>query len=210
MSYENTDPKIMNKIKNIDNWKEKKLQPKKIELLECEKDISEIDNKLRLSDDLPDTSSGSNTPREPTGNLIMETYNPVSDENFAFFSGNLINKNELPEVNYFLCNEEYIKEKNPEGNNYKKKSKNFILKSKYNFNTINIEDIDYNKINNILKDIENIENKENYTNNQSNIYIDTDINITNNQNKLTYKETQCLNFDSNSVFPNTNMKFDCK
>ena len=214
LSYENKDQIIMNKSKKIDICKENQLQPKKLEMLKYDKNILEINNKHKLSTELPDTSSGSNSPREFNGHLFMESNIPISDENNVFFRGNNMNKNELPELNYFLCNEEYIKEKNPEGNNYKNKSKNFVLKSKFINNKIQIEDIDYNKINNILKDIENIENIENNVNNKNNIYIHTDINIIknekNNENKLTYIEPQPLSVERNYLCPYMNYRFDSK
>ena len=75
-----------------------------------------------------------------------------------------IDKTVSPFISYFLCNEKYIKETEPEGYNYQKKSKNFVLKSDLtNFNKIKIEDVDLNRVNDILKDIEFIEKNINNT-----------------------------------------------
>jgi hypothetical protein len=92
-------------------------------------------------------------------------------------------------MNYFLCNEEYMKEKMPEGNNYKIKSKNFIKKSQFktekskndsNISLIKIEDVDLNKVNEILKDIKYVENNVNI--NCKDNFINTDLNSVINEN----------------------------
>ena len=64
-------------------------------------------------------------------------------------------------IDYFFFNEKYIKEKMPEGNNYKMKSKNYRLKNNcINLNNNKIKNID---LNNILQDIEHIQNYINNT-----------------------------------------------
>ena len=78
-----------------------------------------------------------------------------------------------PFVSYFLCNEKYIKENNPNGNSYKNKSKNYILKNNLfnnNNNNKKIEYIDLKKVNDILKDIEFIQNNININNNFNNSF----------------------------------------
>ena len=102
-----------------------------------------------------------------------------------------------PFVSYFLCNEEFIKENNPNGNSYKNKSKNYILKHNlFNNNKIKLEDINLKKVNDILKDIEFIQNNinnnnfnnvfnSNFNNNFNNIIINNsnnELNFVNNKN----------------------------
>ena len=91
----------------------------------------------------------------------------VSEEKNIFFGKDKAKSCISPEMDYFLCNEEYMKEKMPEGNNYKIKSRNFIKKSQFktekskkdsNCSLIKIEDVDLNKVNEILKDIKYVEN----------------------------------------------------
>jgi hypothetical protein len=114
----------------------------------------------------------------------------VSEEKNIFFGRDKVKKCISPEINYFLCNEEYMKEKMPEGNNYKIKSKNFIIKSKFktekkskndsNISLIKIEDVDLNKVNEILKDIKYVENNVNI--NYKDNFINTDLNSVINEN----------------------------
>ena len=68
--------------------------------------------------------------------------------------------NILPVINFFKCNEAYIKEKISKMNNCLKTSKNFIEKKSFTKK----EDIDQNKINDILKDIELLQNSFNIVN----------------------------------------------
>ena len=117
-------------------------------------------------------------------------------------------------MNYFLCNEKYIKEKEPEGYNYQKKSRNFILKSNLmNFNEINIEDFDPNKLNDILKDIEYIE--KNINNNFFNISLNN-VNK-DNLNSCNFPKDQLIEKNDCNIENNINInsclndyKFDCK
>ena len=119
-----------------------------------------------------------------------------------------------PFMNYFLCNEKYIKEKEPEGYNYQKKSRNFILKSNLmNFNEINIEDFDPNKLNDILKDIEYIE--KNINNNFFNISLNN-VNK-DNLNSCNFPKDQLIEKNDCNIENNINInsclndyKFDCK
>ena len=96
---------------------------------------------------------------------------------------NNVNQTKPLEFYYFLCNENYYKEKNPEGSKYKKKSKNFISKNELNFiDTIKIEGLNLDTINNILEDIKSIENFQD----------DMKIKLMNNDNK----EAENINFDN--------------
>ena len=116
-----------------------------------------------------------------------------SEEKNIYFEKDKAKKCISPEMDYFLCNEEYMKEKMPEGNNYKIKSRNFIKKSQFktekskkdsNCSLIKIEDVDLNKVNEILKDIKYVENINiNYKDN----FINTDLNSAINE-KLNLKE----------------------
>ena len=53
--------------------------------------------------------------------------------------------NSFLELNYFIPNENYIKKINPEGNNYKKYSNNFMPK----FNNKSFNNFEFNKVNDI-------------------------------------------------------------
>ena len=118
-----------------------------------------------------------------------------SEEKNIYFEKDKAKKCISPEMDYFLCNEEYMKEKMPEGNNYKIKSRNFIKKSQFktekskkdsNCSLIKIEDVDLNKVNEILKDIKYVENINiNYKDN----FINTDLNSVINE-KLYLNELQ--------------------
>ena len=171
ISYENKNKNIRNESEILHNYKEKILQSNEKEIIENEKNVSDIYDKHKLSTDLPDTSSSSESPREFNGQLLIDSINYIYDENNDFiFEQNITNKNILVMLDYFLCNEKYMKAKNSEGNNYKD-SKNYILKNKFKYdNKIQIKDIDLNKINNILKDIEYTQN--NIDNNSNKYHVD--------------------------------------
>jgi hypothetical protein len=136
---------IMDKIID-EKVKEEFYKPKESSILSDEKDEDEtIQN---------ETSPNSPFLSNYESNLSCEKLNDISNIS--------IDKAVSPFMSYFLCNEKYIKEKETEGFNYQKKSRNFILKNNLmNFNEINIEDIDLNKVNDILKDIEYFEKKNN-------------------------------------------------
>ena len=93
----------------------------------------------------------------------------VSEEKNIFFGWDKAKKCISPEMNYFLCNEEYMKEKMPEGNNYKIKSKNFIKDIKYVENNVNIN----YKDNFINTDLNSVINENSNLNELSNIPIET-------------------------------------
>ena len=138
---------IMDK-KTDEKVKEKFYKPKESSILSDEKNEDET-IKNETSPNSPYLSSYES-------NQSCEKLNDISNIS--------IDKTVSPFMSYFLCNEKYIKEKKPEGYNYQKKSRNFILKNNLmNFNEINIEDVDLNKVNDILKDIEYLEKNINNT-----------------------------------------------
>jgi hypothetical protein len=114
----------------------------------------------------------------------------ISEEKNIFFRKEKVKRSISPEMNYYLCNEEYMKEKMPEGSNYKIKSKNYIKKSQFknekknksdsNCSLIKIEDVDLNKVNEILEDIKYVENNINI--NYKDNFINTDLNSVINEN----------------------------
>jgi len=124
-------------------------------------------------------------------------------------------------MDYFLCNEEYMKEKMPEGNNYKIKSRNFIKKSQFktekskkdsNCSLIKIEDVDLNKVNEILKDIKYVENininyKDNFINTDLNSVINEKLNLNELQN-ISIEKFDSVDMSLYSYINNYN--FNCK
>ena len=128
------------------------------------KDEFYIQNKTKISLD-------SNHNSEILKDKILTNSILKSKDNFAELNNNKSNKkvNNAPDkknnqilshfIDYFIFNEKYIKEKMPEGNNYKMKSKNYRLKNNcINLNKNKIEDVNLNKINDILQDIEHLQN----------------------------------------------------
>ena len=100
---------------------------------------------------------------------------------FNEYNSTLLN-NKIPKFDYLIYNEQYEKQKYQEGNKYKENSKNFILKNNANSNNTALDNIDYNKENDILKAIkftqQNINNSQGIKN----------MNIVYNQNlDLNYK-----------------------
>ena len=79
---------------------------------------------------------------------INESSSSFNDEK------NICHQNILPVINFFKCNEIYFKEKISKMNYFRKRSKNFIEKKYF----AKKEEIDQNKINDILKDIELLKN----------------------------------------------------
>ena len=188
---------IMDKITD-EKVKKEFYKPKESSILSDEKDEDEtIKN---------ETSPNSPYLSNYDSNLSCEKLNDIS---------NISNDKIVSAfMNYFLCNEKYIKEKEPEGYNYQKKSRNFILKSNLmNFNEINIEDFDPNKLNDILKDIEYIEK------NINNNYFNISLNNVNkdNLNSSNFPKDQLIEKNDCNIENNINInsclndyKFDCK
>ena len=144
-----------------------------------------------------------------------------SEEKNIYFEKDKAKKCISPEMDYFLCNEEYMKEKMPEGNNYKIKSRNFIKKSQFktqkskndsNCSLIKIEDVDLNKVNEILKDIKYVENininyKDNFINTDLNSVINEKLNLNELQN-IPIEKFDAVDMSLCSYINNYN--FNCK
>ena len=144
-----------------------------------------------------------------------------SEEKNIYFEKDKAKKCISPEMDYFLCNEEYMKEKMPEGNNYKIKSKNYIKKSQFkteksknssNCSLIKIEDVDLNKVNEILKDIKYVENininyKDNFINTDLNSAINEKLNL-NEQTNIPIEKFDAVDMSLCSYINNYN--FNCK
>ena len=113
-------------------------------------------------------------------------------------------------IGYFFFNEKYIKEKMPEGNNYKMESKNYKLKKNcINLNKIKIEHVNLNKVNNILQDSKHIDNYINNNCLKNNLNIINDLNS--NLNRLPLKQDNNCKIEGNLLFNTPNKyKFDSK
>lgn len=190
---------LSKKIKN-ENAEIKNTKPKNLKIQMDDKDDSEV-NKTS-----PNSTYESINSMDFNSLLLNDSNHPFENCN-TVFGKDIQNQKISPEYNYFLCNEEDIKEKNPEGNDYKKKSKNFVHKNTLNSKNINIEDLDLTKINDILKDIEYVQ--ENINNNQ----INTNIYIEDNKflNELSDIQIETFNIENNSFnsYINSNT-FNCK
>ena len=104
----------------------------------------------------------------------LKTKEPsLIDEKNIKFSKNINDKKLIPLTNFFNCNENYFKERMLNTNNFRLKSKNYKQKIIFN-NNAKIEDIEPNKINNILRDIYLFQNNLNNNNNNK---LDEDINF---------------------------------
>ena len=190
---------LSKKIKN-ENTEIKNTKPKNLKIQMDDKDDSEV-NKTS-----PNSTYESINSMDFNSLLLNDSNHPFENCN-TVFGKDIQNQKISPEYNYFLCNEEDIKEKNPEGNDYKKKSKNFVHKNTLNSKNIKIEDLDLTKINDILKDIEHVQ--ENINNNQ----INTNIYIEDNKflNELSDIQIETFNIENNSFnsYINNNI-FNCK
>ena len=147
----------------------------------------------------------------------------VSEEKNIVLGKYKAKRSTSPEMNYFLCNEEYMKEKMPEGSNYKIKSKNYIKKSQFknekknksdsNCSLIKIEDVDLNKVNEILKDIKYVENNINikYKDNFINTDLNSAINENSNLNELSNIPLETFDgIDMSLCSYINNYNFNCK
>lgn len=190
---------LSKKIKN-ENTEIKNTKPKNLKIQMDDKDDSEV-NKTS-----PNSTYESINSMDFNSLLLNDSNHPFENCN-TVFGKDIQNQKISPEYNYFLCNEEDIKEKNPEGNDYKKKSKNFLHKNTLNSKNIKIEDLDLTKINDILKDIEHVQ--ENINNNQinKNIYIEDNKFL----NELSDIQIETFNIENNSFnsYINNNT-FNCK
>ena len=165
----------------------------------CKKEVFQSDEKENSETNTQHRTSSFDSPYESVSELSNDfnfhffnelNNKTVSEEKNIFIGKEKVKRSISPEMNYYLCNEEYLKEKMPEGSNYKIKSKNFIKKSQFknekksknnsNCSLIKIEDVDLNKVNEILKDIKYVENNINI--NYKDNFINTDLNSAINEN----------------------------
>lgn len=196
---------------SIDKYKydDKILLSKNKEKIEDKKQIS----KLKIFTESLDTSSSSDNQSRINSHIFNEATNPIYEDNNKISDQNKIKENALSEFEFFICNEKYIKAKNPEGSYYKKNSKNYILKDKFNSNKIKMEDVDINtnKINEILKNIEYFQNDKNNNkfNDAQNKFENKFINRYNlpNIKNETYVDN---NNNFYSKMNNYNYKYSCK
>jgi hypothetical protein len=201
ISSENKDQIIINKTKINKIPKENIFNSKDEEISIDEKEDSEIKIKYKSSIESSSNSSCSENHKSINQNILNESSYIFIDKKYEDYQ----------EINYFSCNEKYLKEKMPEGNNYKKKSRNYLPKKECNFKRMSIDDLDLNKINGILKDIEALEDeKDEEGNNKINNDI-KDLNIENLElNKFTPTK-EPLNIDNTFLCSYiNNYKFDCK
>ncbi len=180
---------IFNKIKAEQKPKEKFFKPKN-NSLDNKKDYNILKN-----------TTLSNLAYASNDNNFIESNNFILNKNGI----NSIDKNDIiisPFIQYFLCNEKYIKENIPNGNNYKNKSKNYILKKNFNnLDKIKIEDVDINKVNDILKKIDYIQNNKNNEKNNFNFINKKCLNYnrsTCNLSKYYYIDNNLLNSNINT------------
>ena len=171
-----------------------------------------IQNKTKISLD-------SNHNSEILKDKILTNSILKSKDNFAESNNHKSNKkvNNAPDkknnqilshfIDYFIFNEKYIKEKMPEGNNYKMKSKNYRLKNNcINLNNNKIKNVDLNKVNDILQDIEYMQNYINNNSHKNYLNIVNDLNLYSNKldNNCKIEDNLLLNSSVN------NYKFDGK
>ncbi len=187
--------KISNESTEIKNTK-----PKNLKIQMDDKDDSEV-NKTSINSTYESINSIDFNPL-----LLTDSNHPFENYNTAF-EKDIQTQKLFPEYIYFLCNEEDIKQKNPEGNDYKKKSKNFVHKNTFNSKNIKIENLDLTKINDILKDIEYVQDKINNNQINTNIYIEDNKYI----NELSDIQFETFNLENNSFCPYINNNtFNCK
>jgi len=172
---------ISNKIKAEQKPKEKFFKPKN-NSLDNKKDYNILKN-----------TTLSNLAYASNDNNFIESNNFILNKNGI----NSRDKNDIiisPFIQYFLCNEKYIKENIPNGNNYKNKSKNYILKNNFN-------NLDINKVNDILKKIDYIQNNKNNEKNNFNFINNKCLNYnisTCNLSKYYYIDNNLLNSNINT------------
>lgn len=103
---------------------------KKEEIISDEKDNAETSTKYRTSSS--ETAFVSNSDLNDFNQIFFNEQNNVScEENYIFTNKDIASKTISPVYTFFQCNEAYLKEKMPERSNYKTKSRNYILKSKF-------------------------------------------------------------------------------
>lgn len=222
-AFEINDKNELNEIINDENEQNYSFLSKKGESLSDDKDDNEVNTKNRTSTDSPNESC-SETSNDFNQQFFNEPNCTFSDEKNIFFGKDITKKKVFPEINYFICNEQYFKEKIPEGNNYKN-SKNYLPKKDFekkinnttesDCNKIKIEDIDLNKVNDILKDIEYVQDNINTKKNEENKFDNTDMNFLIDENinldelsKIPIETFKNIDYSLCSCFNDYN--FDCK
>jgi hypothetical protein len=198
---------------------------KKEDIISDEKDDAENSTKYRTSSS--ETAFISNSDLNEFNQIFFNEQNNVSsEENYIFTNKDIASKSISPAFTFFECNEAFIKEKMPEGSNYKNKSKNYILKSKFksekknkqdsSCSILKLEDIDLNKVDEILKDIEYVQDNINKNDNNKNKFDETDINVINEKinldelSKIPIETFQNIDIDYSLCSCLDNYKFDCK
>ena len=209
ISSENKDQIINNKTKKSKISKRIPLKLKNEEISIDEKEDSEFKAKDRLSIESSSNSSCSETGKSINQNLLNESSSYIFiDQKYDEYESKI----SFPEFNYFSCNEKYLKENMPEGNDYKKKSKNYLPKKECIVKQMQKEDLDLdlNKINGILKDIEALDEKDDTNNYKINNDI-KDLNLENLDLNNMIEAQEPLNIDSTFLCSYiNNYKFDCK
>ena len=217
--YTTIELKIMNETGSLSS-------KKKEEAISDEKDDAENSKKYRTSSS--ETAFVSNSDLNDFNQIFFNEQNNVScEENYIFPNKEIASKTISPVFTFFQCNEDFIKEKMPEGSNYKTKSRNYILKSKFksekknkqdsSCNLFKLEDIDLNKVDEILKDIEYVQDNININNNDKNKFDETDLNVVINDkinldelSKIPIETFQTIDIDYSLCSCLNNYKFDCK
>ena len=197
---------------------------KKEDIISDEKDDAENSTKYRTSSS--ETAFVSNSDYSNDFNqLFFNEQN--NEENYIFTNKDIASKSISPAFTFFQCNEDFLKEKMPEGSNYKTKSKHYILKSKFksekknkqdsNCNILKLEDIDLNKVDEILKDIEYVQDNINKNDNNKNKFDETDLNVVINEkinldelSKIPIETFQNIDIDYSLCSCLNNYNFDCK
>ena len=197
---------------------------KKEEIVSDEKDDAENSTKYRTSSS--ETAFVSNSDYSNDFNqLFFNEQN--NEENYIFTNKDIVSKSISPAFTFFQCNEDFLKEKMPEGSNYKTKSKHYILKSKFksekknkqdsNCNILKLEDIDLNKVDEILKDIAYVQDNINIKDNNKNKFDETDLNVVINEkinldelSKIPIETFQNIDIDYSLCSCLNNYNFDCK
>ena len=199
---------------------------KKEEIVSDEKDDAENSTKYRTSSSETAFVSNSDFSNDFNQLFFNEQNN---EENYIFTNKDIASKSISPAFTFFQCNEDFLKEKMPEGSKYKTKSKHYILKSKFksekknkqdsNCNILKLEDIDLNKVDEILKDIEYVQDNININkkDNNKNKFDETDLNVVINEkinldelSKIPIETFQNIDIDYSLCSCLNNYNFDCK
>ena len=215
--YTTIELKIMSEIGSLSS-------KKKEEIVSDEKDDAENSTKYRTSSSETAFVSNSDIANDFNQLFFNEQNN---EENYIFTNKDIASKSISPAFTFFQCNEDFLKEKMPEGSNYKTKSKHYILKSKFksekknkqdsSCSLLKLEDIDLNKVDEILKDIEYVQDNINKNDNNKNKFDETDLNVVINEkinldelSKIPIETFQNIDIDYSLCSCLNNYNFDCK